>query len=147
MYVTSPKTPVEVIVRAMLTVCLGMVWTFVFFLPLVLWTISPLQAQVPYFQGKSITIISGSPPGSVSDRWARLYGRVMGKHIPGNPDIIIRNMPGAGTRVAANYVYSVAKPDGLTLAAIQPGLYLDQLLGVKEVQFNRDSTRSSEYPP
>ena len=147
MYVTSLKTAVEVTVRARPTVCSGIVWILVFLLPLDLWMVSPLQAQVPFFQGTTITIISGSPPGSVSDHWARLYGRVMSKHIPGNPDFIIRNMPGAGTRVAANYVYSVAKPDGLTLAAIQPGLYLDQLLGVKEVQFNRDSTRSSEDPP
>jgi tripartite-type tricarboxylate transporter receptor subunit TctC len=60
----------------------------------------------------------------------------MGKHMPGNPNIIIQNMPGAGTRVAANYVYSVAKPDGMTLAAVQAGLYLDHLVGHKQRQFD-----------
>ena len=53
----------------------------------------------------------------------------MGKHIPGNPNIIVQNMPGAGSLSATNYVYGVAKPDGLTLGMPGSGIYLDQLLG------------------
>lgn len=60
----------------------------------------------------------------------------MGKYIPGNPNFIVQNMTGAGSMVAANYVYGVAKPDGLTLGWISPGLYIDQLIGRKEVQFD-----------
>ena len=60
----------------------------------------------------------------------------MGKHIPGNPTLVVQNMPGAGSMVAANHVYNVAKPDGLTLGSIAPGLYLPQLTGSKEVKFD-----------
>jgi len=58
------------------------------------------------------------------------------KYIPGNPNIVVQNMPGAGALIAANYVYKVAKPDGLTLGGIRAGLYFDQLVGRKEVQFD-----------
>jgi tripartite-type tricarboxylate transporter receptor subunit TctC len=60
----------------------------------------------------------------------------MGKYIPGNPNFIVQNMPAAGSMVAANNVYSVAKPDGLTLGLIAPALYFEQLVGRKEVQFD-----------
>ena len=60
----------------------------------------------------------------------------MGKHIVGTPNFIVQNMPGAGAMIAANYVYSVAKPDGLTLAGIRAGLYFDQLVRRKQVQFD-----------
>ena len=56
----------------------------------------------------------------------------MGKHIPGNPNIMVQNMPGASSMIAANYVYNVVKPDGLTLGSTLPSLYFDQLLGRKE---------------
>ena len=56
----------------------------------------------------------------------------MGKHLTGNPNIIVQNMPGAGSIIATNYVSNVVKPDGLTLGMIGSGIYLDQLLGVKE---------------
>ena len=88
-----------------------------------------LQAQLSFYQGKTITMIIGIPPGGVSDHWVRLYSRHMSKHIPGNSSVIVQNMPGAGSLVAANHVYKLAKPDGLTLGAIQAGLYLDQVLG------------------
>ena len=65
-----------------------------------------------------------------------MIARYLGKYIPGNPDIIVQNMPGAGAMIAANYVYKVAKPDGLTLGGLRAGLYFDQLVGKKEVQFD-----------
>ncbi len=60
----------------------------------------------------------------------------MPKYIPGNPEIAVQNMPAAGSLVAANYVYNVAKPDGLTLEMVQYNIYMDQLVGRKEVQFD-----------
>jgi hypothetical protein len=60
----------------------------------------------------------------------------MTKYIPGNPQTIVQNMPGAGSAVAANYFYSAAKPDGLSLVVMNAGLYIDQLLARKEVQFD-----------
>jgi tripartite-type tricarboxylate transporter receptor subunit TctC len=94
------------------------------------------MAQTPFYQGKSIRIVVGYQGGDTHDLWARAYGRHMGKHIPGNPDIIVQNMPGAGSMIAANHVYNVAKPDGLTLGSIAPGLYLAQLTGSSEVKFD-----------
>jgi len=97
---------------------------------------SHVYGQSPFYQGKTIRIIVGSTSGGGYDLWARLLARYYGKHIPGNPEVIVQNMPGAGSLVAANHVYNVAKPDGLTLGAILPALYFDQLVGRKEVQFD-----------
>jgi tripartite-type tricarboxylate transporter receptor subunit TctC len=94
------------------------------------------HAQAPFYQGKSIRLIIGSQAGSLYDLWARLIANHMGKYITGNPAIVGQNMPGAGSVIAANYLYNVAKPDGLTLGAINPGIYTDQLIGRKEVQFD-----------
>jgi tripartite-type tricarboxylate transporter receptor subunit TctC len=94
-------------------------------------------AQTPFYQGKTIRIIVGTPPGNLYDLWARLIVAHMGKHIPGNPDFIVQNMPGAGHVVAVNHLFSVAKPDGLTLiGSVIPSLYLNQLIGRKEIQFD-----------
>ena len=73
------------------------------------------SAQAPFYQDKTIRIIAGYGAGSVDDAWTRLIARYLAKHIPGNPNMIVQNMPGAGAMIAANYVYKVAKPDGLTL--------------------------------
>lgn len=94
------------------------------------------QAQAPFFQGKTITIVVGYLAGDGYDIWTRLLAAHMGKHIPGNPNMIAQNMPGAGSMIAANYIYNVAKPEGLTMGSIGPSLYLDQLIGKKEVQFD-----------
>jgi tripartite-type tricarboxylate transporter receptor subunit TctC len=95
-----------------------------------------VEAQTPFYQGKAITIVVGYLSGDGYDIWARLLAAHMGKHIPGNPGMIAQNMPGAGSMIAANHIYNVARPDGLTLGAIGPSLYLDQVVGKKEVQFD-----------
>ena len=97
---------------------------------------TPLQAQEPYYKGKTIRLVVGSTPGGFYDRWARMFARYMPKYIAGNPEFVVQNMPGAGSLVAANYVYNVAKPDGLTLGMVQYNIYMDQLVGRKEVQFD-----------
>ena len=93
-------------------------------------------AQAPFYQGKTFRFIVGYQAGDSHDQWVRTYTRHMGKHIPGNPDFIVQNMPGAGSMIAANYVYNVAKPDGLTLGSISGALYYAQLTGRKEVKFD-----------
>lgn len=105
------------------------------FAALILWG-GELPAQTPFYQGKTIRIVVGYLSGDGYDIWARMFARQMPKHIPGNPNVIVQNMPGAGSRIAANYVYGVGKPDGLTLGALGPAIYFDQLLGSKEVQFD-----------
>jgi tripartite-type tricarboxylate transporter receptor subunit TctC len=97
---------------------------------------SDIYGQAPFYQGKTIKLVIGSTAGGGYDLWARLAARYLGKHIPGNPEIVPQNMPGAGGAVAANYVYGVAKPDGLTLGAFNPALYFDQLVGRPEAKFD-----------
>ncbi len=104
-------------------------------LTLVLWTSASL-AQTPYYAGKTITMIAGTKAGDVYDMYARHFAQHMPKYIPGNPNIIVQNMPGAGSMIAANFVYNVANPDGLTVGAIFPALYFDQVIGRKEVKYD-----------
>ena len=74
-------------------------------------------AQAPYYQGKTITIIRGGEPGGSGDMQARALIPFLKKTIPGEPTIVIENMPGAAGMKAVNYIYSSAKPDGLTIAS------------------------------
>ena len=80
-----------------------------------------VHAQDNFFQGKSVRVIRGGQPGDLYDLWTRHIATYLGKHIPGNPSVTVQNMPGAGSVIAANYVYNVAKPDGLTLGSINSG--------------------------
>jgi len=89
-----------------------------------------------FYKGKVLRIMVGNSVGGAMDDWARFIALYLGKHIPGNPDILVQNMPGAASIIAANHVYNVAKPDGLTLGLINPVIYIDQLLGAKEVKFD-----------
>ncbi|NIO08794.1 MAG: hypothetical protein GTO40_12580 [Deltaproteobacteria bacterium] len=100
----------------------------------ILW-IANLHAQTDFYKGKTVRLVVGFSSGGTNDLWARQVARFWSKYIPGNPDIVVQNMPGAGTMVAANYVYGVGKPDGLTVGLIAPALFFDQLVGRKEVQF------------
>jgi tripartite-type tricarboxylate transporter receptor subunit TctC len=93
-------------------------------------------AQTSFYEDKTARILVGFSPGGTYDIWARLIARHMGKHIPGNPNFVVQNMTGGGSMVAANYVYKVAKPDGLTIAVVTPGLFIEQLSGRNEVQYD-----------
>src|ERR1044071_3364901 len=94
------------------------------------------HAEQPFFEDKTIRLVLGFSPGGISDLWARALARAMTPHIPGKPSIISQNMPGAGSLSAANYIYNVAKPDGLTIGFVTPGLYFNQLTDAKEVKFD-----------
>ncbi|HWP57618.1 MAG TPA: tripartite tricarboxylate transporter substrate-binding protein [Candidatus Acidoferrales bacterium] len=108
-----------------------------FLLAATLYPGASLQAQgEPFFKGKTIRIIVGFSPGGTFDLWARLFGQHVPKYIPGNPAVVVQNVPGGGSVVAGNYIYSVAKPDGLTLATFSPSLYIEQLMGSKEIQYD-----------
>jgi tripartite-type tricarboxylate transporter receptor subunit TctC len=97
---------------------------------------SRLEAQSDFYKGKQIRIIVGASAGAASDLYARVVAQHLPKQLPGKPDVIVQNMPGGGSITAANYVYSVAKPDGLTLGAVTAPVYFAQLLGRKEVSFD-----------
>jgi tripartite-type tricarboxylate transporter receptor subunit TctC len=97
---------------------------------------SQLEAQSDFYKGKQIKIVVGASAGAASDLYARVVAQHLPKQILGKPEAIVQNMPGGGSMTAANYVYSVAKPDGLTLGAVTAPIYFAQLLGRKEVQFD-----------
>ncbi len=89
-----------------------------------------------FYQGKTVRIVVGFTPGGFYDRWARMLSRYIPKYIPGNPNFVVQNMPGASSVIAANYVYNLAKPDGLTLLVPINSLYLDQIVGRAEVKYD-----------
>jgi tripartite-type tricarboxylate transporter receptor subunit TctC len=115
---------------------LGFVLTVVMLLAMETGISDGLQAQDQFYKGKQIRIIVGLSAGGGYDRAARMLARHIPKYIPGNPDVVVQNMPGASSITAANYVWGVAKPDGLTILAPHNNLYLSQLSGQKEVQFD-----------
>ena len=112
--------------------------TLSFYLMTILLGFTPkLGAQgEPFYKGKTIRIVVGSTAGGFYDRWARLLSRHMVKHIPGQPEMIVQIMAGAGSVIAANHVYKVAKPDGLTLGMPLNGIYVDQFVGRAEAQYD-----------
>jgi tripartite-type tricarboxylate transporter receptor subunit TctC len=79
---------------------------------------------------------SGSRPAGAFDVYSRALARHMGKHIPGNPTVIVENMPGAGSLTAANHLYKVAKPDGLTIGNFIGSVLMGQLLDQKGIEFD-----------
>ncbi|HEY9531061.1 MAG TPA: tripartite tricarboxylate transporter substrate-binding protein [Burkholderiales bacterium] len=93
-------------------------------------------AHAQYYAGKTITIVVGYKPGGGYDRTARMLARHLPDHIPGKPSIIVQNMPGANSLIAANHVYNVAKPDGLTIGTFNRNLPIAQLLKVEGVKFD-----------
>jgi tripartite-type tricarboxylate transporter receptor subunit TctC len=101
----------------------------------------PLEAQ-SFFAGKTVRIVVGLAPGGGFDTYARLLARHLGRHIPGNPAIIVENVTGAGGLIAANQLYRVAKPDGLSLAHVPGTLLLGQVLGQPGIEFD---ARKFEY--
>jgi len=93
-------------------------------------------AQANFYQGKTMTFIVNMAAGDANDLWARTLSRSLVKFIPGNPNIVAQNMAGGGSMISANYLYSVAKPDGLTIGQTSASLYFQQLTGRREVQFD-----------
>jgi tripartite-type tricarboxylate transporter receptor subunit TctC len=99
---------------------------------------SPAQggAQDNFFAGKTIRFVVGFSAGGGYDLYTRTISRHLSKHIPGNPTIIVENMPGAGSMISANYTFKAAKPDGLTVGHFIGGLFLQQILGKPGIEFD-----------
>jgi tripartite-type tricarboxylate transporter receptor subunit TctC len=93
-------------------------------------------AEQPFYAGKTIRIISGFAPGGTIDLRARLFARHLVKYIPGSPTIVVQTMTGAGGLVAANYAFSVAKPDGLTLLHFPSSTVMNTFLTTTNIQYD-----------
>jgi tripartite-type tricarboxylate transporter receptor subunit TctC len=96
----------------------------------------PAHGAAPFYEGKAIRIIVGTSPGGGYDTYTRVIARHFSKYIPGSPTIIVDNMPGAGGLLAANHLYKVAKPDGLTIGHFVGGQFLQQLLARPGIEFD-----------
>jgi tripartite-type tricarboxylate transporter receptor subunit TctC len=96
---------------------------------------SHAQSVESFYRGKTINVIIGYPPAGANDLYARLVARHIGKHIPGHPSGIARNMPGGGSLVAANHIFNVAPKDGTVLGLIVPTAPLEERLGAANVRF------------
>ncbi len=109
--------------------------TLVMGMAFVIATLTPALGE-DFYEGKMIRIIVGYTPGGVYDIWSRLLSRHMGNHIPGSPKLIVVNMPGASSRIAANYFYNITKPNGLSIGIISNNSFLDQVIGRGEVKYD-----------
>jgi tripartite-type tricarboxylate transporter receptor subunit TctC len=99
-------------------------------------------ATVDFYQGKMIRIVVGFSAGGAFDAYSRSLSKHMRKYLPGNPNITVENMPGAGSLIAANYLYKAASPDGLTIGNFIGSVLMGQVLGQKGIEFD---ARKFEY--
>ena len=98
-------------------------------------SLMPAYAQ-DFYAGKTIRIIVGFPAGGGFDTYSRVLGRHIGKYIPGNPSVVVENVTGAGSLIAANTLYKSAKPDGLTIGNFIGNLISQQLFGGSGIEFD-----------
>jgi tripartite-type tricarboxylate transporter receptor subunit TctC len=96
---------------------------------------APAQGAEPFYKGKTIDLLIGYPPGGSNDAYARLIARHLGKHLPGQPTVVPRNMPGAGSFLAANTIANISPKDGTVLGIGAPTLTLDEKLGTQGVRY------------
>jgi tripartite-type tricarboxylate transporter receptor subunit TctC len=109
-------------------------WVLIFAAIIVL--IADSSRADDFYKGKTIRVIVGGSAGGGFDIYTRAMARHMGKHIPGNPVMIVENMTGAGTLIAAKYLHSSAKPDGLSFGIFNGALILSGALGNKSIDFD-----------
>ena len=96
-------------------------------------------AQAPFYQGKTLVIVAGTAPGGAGDNRTRALVPFLRKYIPGNPSIVLEHKAGGGGRQAANHIYQVAKPDGLTVGALSGSIVALNLLGATGVMYDIDN--------
>ena len=104
----------------------------------------PAAVAADSFAGKNIDLLIGAPPGGGYDTYGRTIARYIGKYIPGAPATVVDNMTGAGSMVAANYLFNNAKPDGLTVGMWNSALVFNQAMGDSNVKFD---ARKFGHPP
>ena len=94
------------------------------------------EGVAEFYQGRTVTVVVGSNAGGGYDTFARSLARYMGKHIPGSPTLIVRNMPGAGGMTATNFLYNNADKDGSVIGLVQNNTPFEPLFGTKEARYD-----------
>ena len=94
------------------------------------------QSVADFYKGKALSIVVGSSTGGGYDAMARAIARFIGKHLPGNPFVVVRNMPGAGGIAAMNHLYNAAEKDGTIIGMVQNNTPLEPLFGTKEARYD-----------
>src|SRR5580698_6173902 len=94
------------------------------------------QSVEDFYRGKQLDMVIGYSPGGTYDLYARLVARFLGNYIPGKPTIVPRNMPGAGSRAAVRWVYTVGPKDGTVLSTADQSLSVEQAMGDKTLGFD-----------
>lgn len=110
-------------------------WTWAVIIVLLSLPVAPVAAQ-DFYKDKTIRFIVGQAAGGGYDTYTRTIARYLGKHIPGGPTTLVDNMTGAGSLVAANYLFNNAKPDGLTVSMWNSALVFNQTMGDRNVKFD-----------
>jgi tripartite-type tricarboxylate transporter receptor subunit TctC len=103
--------------------------------------VSPAKADAvaDFYKGKTVALVVGSSTGGGYDTMTRAIARFIGRHVPGNPTVVVRNMPGAGGITAMNYIFNAAEKDGTVVALVQNNTPLEPLFGTKQARY--DATR------
>jgi tripartite-type tricarboxylate transporter receptor subunit TctC len=104
------------------------------------------KAVASFYQGKTVRIVVGFSAGGGYDQYSRMIARHLSKHIPGNPSVIVDNMPGVGSIIAANHIFNAAPKDGTILGNISGPIVLEQLFGAPSVQFDMTKFRYLAVP-
>jgi tripartite-type tricarboxylate transporter receptor subunit TctC len=106
--------------------------------PLILLSLAAAHAQdaADFYRGKTINLIAGFNPGGGADTYARLVARHLGKHVAGNPAVVVRNMQGAGSVIAANYVFNVSPKDGMELGLFAGNIVIDPMIGGTQYKYD-----------
>lgn len=100
-------------------------------------TIPPPKAIAEdFYKGKTLRLIVMTAPGGGYDTYARAIARHLGNHIPGNPSVIVQNIPGGGGLIATHHLYNVAKPDGLTIGMVNAGIIVWQAVGMEQIRYD-----------
>ncbi|MDP2356437.1 MAG: tripartite tricarboxylate transporter substrate-binding protein [Beijerinckiaceae bacterium] len=105
--------------------------------------VAPASAQSPadFYKGRTVSIVVGSSAGGGFDLYARMIGRHMQRHMPGAPNIVVSNMPGAGSIRLAQHIYAVAPKDGTVIGAVFAGAIMDPLLGARTNKVEYDAAK------
>jgi tripartite-type tricarboxylate transporter receptor subunit TctC len=97
-----------------------------------------IRAQADFYKGKTIKLVAATQPGGTSDTRIRAMLPFLEKYIPGNPTIVVEYMPGGGDRKAGNYLYTTARPDGLTIGGLGGGFVSNAIMGQTGVMYDID---------